>query len=193
MEAIESRLLGLAVIAALGYAVATIGMKMASGHWTIAALALIVLGFVAATQVEIILMREVSLGALYLIIIGIETLVVLTYAFAIGEGLSGRDAMGGAFVLAGAGGDLALAWHTPRPNSHRHAHRAMAFCRKREQGNIMRTQVAIIGGGPSGLLLGQLLHKSGIDTVILERQSRAHVLGPNSRGRAGGGAGPADG
>ncbi|WP_317057541.1 4-hydroxybenzoate 3-monooxygenase [Roseovarius rhodophyticola] len=41
----------------------------------------------------------------------------------------------------------------------------------------MRTQVAIIGGGPSGLLLGQLLHKSGIDTVILERQSRAHVLG----------------
>ena len=41
----------------------------------------------------------------------------------------------------------------------------------------MRTQVAIIGGGPSGLLLGQLLHKAGIDTVILERQSRAHVLG----------------
>lgn len=101
MEVIETRLLGLAVIAALGYAVATIGMKMASGHWTIVALALIVLGFVAATQVEIILMREISLGALYLIIIGIETLVVLTYAFAIGEGLSGRDAMGGAFVLAG--------------------------------------------------------------------------------------------
>lgn len=41
----------------------------------------------------------------------------------------------------------------------------------------MRTQVAIIGGGPSGLLLGQLLHKAGIDTVMLERQSRAHVLG----------------
>jgi len=46
----------------------------------------------------------------------------------------------------------------------------------------MRTQVAIIGGGPSGLLLGQLLHRAGIDTVILERQSRAHVL---SRVRAG--------
>jgi p-hydroxybenzoate 3-monooxygenase len=41
----------------------------------------------------------------------------------------------------------------------------------------MRTQVAIIGGGPSGLLLAQLLHKSGIDTVVLERQSRDHVLG----------------
>jgi p-hydroxybenzoate 3-monooxygenase len=41
----------------------------------------------------------------------------------------------------------------------------------------MRTQVAIIGGGPSGLLLGQLLLKAGIDTIILERRSRAHVLG----------------
>ena len=35
----------------------------------------------------------------------------------------------------------------------------------------MNTQVAIIGAGPSGLLLGQLLHKAGIDTVILERQT----------------------
>lgn len=46
----------------------------------------------------------------------------------------------------------------------------------------MRTQVCIIGGGPSGLLLGQLLHLRGIDTVILERRTRAHVL---SRIRAG--------
>ena len=41
----------------------------------------------------------------------------------------------------------------------------------------MRTQVAIIGAGPSGLLLGQLLHKAGIDTVIIERQSADYVLG----------------
>ena len=40
-----------------------------------------------------------------------------------------------------------------------------------------RTQVAIIGAGPSGLLLGQLLHKAGVDTVILERQSADYVLG----------------
>lgn len=44
-------------------------------------------------------------------------------------------------------------------------------------GKHMRTQVCIIGGGPSGLLLGQLLHQANIDTVILERQSREHVLG----------------
>ncbi len=47
---------------------------------------------------------------------------------------------------------------------------------------IRRTQVAIIGGGPAGLLLGQLLHRAGIDAVILERQSADHVL---SRIRAG--------
>jgi p-hydroxybenzoate 3-monooxygenase len=41
----------------------------------------------------------------------------------------------------------------------------------------MKTQVCIIGGGPSGLLLSQLLHLKGIDTVLLERQSREYVLG----------------
>ena len=46
----------------------------------------------------------------------------------------------------------------------------------------MRTQVAIVGGGPSGLLLSQLLHMRGIDTVVLERRTKAHVL---SRIRAG--------
>ena len=40
-----------------------------------------------------------------------------------------------------------------------------------------RTQVAIIGAGPAGLLLGQLLHRAGIANVILERQSADYVLG----------------
>jgi p-hydroxybenzoate 3-monooxygenase len=39
-----------------------------------------------------------------------------------------------------------------------------------------RTQVAIIGGGPAGLLLSHMLHLDGIDSVILERQSMDHVL-----------------
>ena len=46
----------------------------------------------------------------------------------------------------------------------------------------MRTQVAIIGSGPSGLLLGQLLTEVGIDNLIVERSSKEHVL---SRIRAG--------
>ena len=41
----------------------------------------------------------------------------------------------------------------------------------------LKTQVAIIGAGPSGLLLGQLLHNAGIDTVIVERQDPDYILG----------------
>jgi p-hydroxybenzoate 3-monooxygenase len=46
----------------------------------------------------------------------------------------------------------------------------------------MKVQVCIIGGGPSGLMLSQLLHLQGIDTIILEKSSRDYVL---SRIRAG--------
>ena len=41
----------------------------------------------------------------------------------------------------------------------------------------MRTQVAIVGAGPAGLLLGRLLERRGIDTLIVEQRSRDHVLG----------------
>lgn len=39
----------------------------------------------------------------------------------------------------------------------------------------LRTQVAIVGAGPAGLLLGQLLQRSGVDNVVLERRSREYV------------------
>jgi p-hydroxybenzoate 3-monooxygenase len=39
----------------------------------------------------------------------------------------------------------------------------------------MRTQVGIIGAGPAGLLLAHLLHRRGIDSVVLEQRSRAHI------------------
>jgi p-hydroxybenzoate 3-monooxygenase len=41
----------------------------------------------------------------------------------------------------------------------------------------VRTQVAIIGGGPAGLALSHLLHRAGIDTVVLERRGRSYVEG----------------
>ena len=41
----------------------------------------------------------------------------------------------------------------------------------------MKTQVCIIGGGPSGLMLSQLLHLQGIDTIVLEKHTRDYVLG----------------
>jgi p-hydroxybenzoate 3-monooxygenase len=47
---------------------------------------------------------------------------------------------------------------------------------------VSKTQVVIIGSGPAGLMLGHLLRQAGIDAIILERQTQAHVL---SRIRAG--------
>ncbi len=48
--------------------------------------------------------------------------------------------------------------------------------------NVMKTQVAIIGGGPSGMMLSHILAENGIDCVVLERKDKAYVL---SRIRAG--------
>lgn len=101
METIDFRLVILAVVAALGYWLATIGMKIASGNWSALALGFILVGFLAATRAEVVLMKGVSLGTLYLVIIAVETLIVLGYAYAIGEGLSLREAMGGACILLG--------------------------------------------------------------------------------------------
>jgi p-hydroxybenzoate 3-monooxygenase len=41
----------------------------------------------------------------------------------------------------------------------------------------VKTQVAIIGGGPAGLLLSQILHQAGIESIVLERRSRGYVEG----------------
>ena len=53
----------------------------------------------------------------------------------------------------------------------------MTLTAQNHQTHQTRTQVAIIGAGPSGLLLGQLLYKAGIDAIIIERQSPDYVLG----------------
>jgi p-hydroxybenzoate 3-monooxygenase len=41
----------------------------------------------------------------------------------------------------------------------------------------LRTQVGIVGAGPAGLLLAEMLHRHGVDSVVVEKHSRAHVLG----------------
>ena len=60
--------------------------------------------------------------------------------------------------------DITTSDHSPASLSH-----------QKEQ--VLRTKVAIIGAGPAGLLLGQLLHTYGIDNVILERHTGEYVLG----------------
>ncbi|MBY6004748.1 5-aminolevulinate synthase [Salipiger bermudensis] len=86
---------------AAGYAIATIGMKLsAQGHLP-AGLSLAIAGFLGAFLAEILLMRRAELSVVYLAIIAAETLLVLGYASWIGEGLSLRQTLGAAMVLAG--------------------------------------------------------------------------------------------
>ena len=98
---LESRTTVLILTAAIGYVIATIGMKLASDSWSPVAITLICVGFFSAALAEIVLMRGIDLGVLYLIIIAVETLAVMAYAFNIGEGLNPRQALGGLFVLFG--------------------------------------------------------------------------------------------
>jgi p-hydroxybenzoate 3-monooxygenase len=66
-------------------------------------------------------------------------------------------------------------WLDPSIVRHRLSRRQFAESQMRE--DHMRVQVVIIGSGPSGLLLGQLLGNAGIETVVLDRSSREHILG----------------
>ncbi|MCC5968509.1 MAG: 5-aminolevulinate synthase [Pararhodobacter sp.] len=94
-------LIALIVVSAIGYSVATIGMKFATTGLSAIALALILSGFMAATVAEIILLRNADLGVVYITIIGVETLLVLSFAAFIGEGLNLRGMLGAGFVLGG--------------------------------------------------------------------------------------------
>jgi small multidrug resistance pump len=101
MVLLQPGTLVLVIVAALGYSVATIGMKMGAHALTGAALAVLAVGFLAAAVSEIVLLKSADLGIVYIAIIGVETLVVLSYAWWIGEGLSLRQLGGAGMVLAG--------------------------------------------------------------------------------------------
>lgn len=91
----------LLVTAAGGYALATIGMKLASGSVTAFALVLVMLGMAAAAVAEIILLRNAELPVIYLAVIVTETLLVMVYAATIGETLSLSQLSGGLLVITG--------------------------------------------------------------------------------------------
>lgn len=91
----------LLLIAAFGYSIATMGMKIGSTGLTFLAIALMAIGFLAAAASEIVILRTADLGIVYITIIGIETLIVLSYAAMIGEGLDLRQMTGAGLVMAG--------------------------------------------------------------------------------------------
>lgn len=91
----------LVVGAAVGYAVATAGMKAASDGFTPVGITLGLVGFSIAFLAEIVLLRRADLSVIYIVIVAAETLLVLAYASWIGEGLNLRQAFGATMVLGG--------------------------------------------------------------------------------------------
>jgi drug/metabolite transporter (DMT)-like permease len=92
----------MALVAAGGYALATILMKLmaeATSPLLIAGVAAILAVTVTA---EVLLLRQVDLGLAYIAVIATETILVLGFAFVIGEPLTAREMAGGALVITGA-------------------------------------------------------------------------------------------
>lgn len=93
--------LPLILATAFGYAVATFGMKGVAEGFLYSGIALSIFGFLLAFVTEVLLMRQTHLSVLYVVIIGAETLLVLSVAFGIGEGFTLRQAFGALMVLSG--------------------------------------------------------------------------------------------
>ncbi len=91
----------LMTMTAVGYAVATLGMKLASEQLTTPAMALMVIGLAGAALAEIILLRQANLAVVYLGIIAFESLLVLLIAAAVGDTLGPRQLAGAAMLLLG--------------------------------------------------------------------------------------------
>lgn len=91
----------LMALTASGYAIATLGMKIASDQMNALALALMATGLAGAALAEITLLRQANLSVIYLGIIAVETILVLSVAALIGERLTPLQLSGGALVLVG--------------------------------------------------------------------------------------------
>lgn len=101
MTLLNNQALLLIALSAIGYGIATLGLKMGSNNPGWMPMGIIILGFGLAILAEIEVLRRVDIGVAYISIIGLETLIVLSYAWVIGEALNLRQVGGAGMVVAG--------------------------------------------------------------------------------------------
>lgn len=89
------------MLAALGYTVATVGMKLAADRSYSLAAVLILAGFALVVATEVFLLRRASMTIVYITIIGAETLMILVAGAMLGEVIDLRRVMGACCVVAG--------------------------------------------------------------------------------------------
>lgn len=93
--------IALILMAALGYSAATIGMKMGSSAVSGLAILIILFGLATAVFCEITVFRRIDLAPIYIAIIGVESLIVMTYAWYIGEAMTLRQISGAVLIVFG--------------------------------------------------------------------------------------------
>ena len=91
----------LALAAALGYSISTVLIKQYSLNFAYLPAVLLVAVLVGTIAAEVFLLRQVNLALAYVAIIATETVLVLCYSFAIGEGLTRQEMAGAVCVLVG--------------------------------------------------------------------------------------------
>ncbi|MCG6902746.1 MAG: 5-aminolevulinate synthase [Rhodobacter sp.] len=101
MAALASKPLLLLIICGFAYALATLAMKALSHSPTIFALGAVALCLAGAVLLEVIVLQRMELGTAYIAIIATESLIVVSIAAFIGEGLGPKELAGAALVLMG--------------------------------------------------------------------------------------------
>jgi len=91
----------LIALTAMGYAVATAGMKLSTDGTSIMALTLMAGGLTIAVIAEIALLRHVDMAMVYLAIIALETILILGLALLLGDGLTLGQVLGAGLVVTG--------------------------------------------------------------------------------------------
>jgi multidrug transporter EmrE-like cation transporter len=102
MQDIFTKPMHLIGLTSLFYVLATIAMKQAASGAGITAFAILAGCLALGAVFEILTFRQASMGAAYVTILAVETLLILGFAAAIGEGLAPREVAGAALVLSGA-------------------------------------------------------------------------------------------
>lgn len=89
------------VLAALGYTVATVGLKLAADRSYSLAAVLIIAGFLLVIVTEVFLLRRADMTVVYVTIIGVETIMILAAGAMMGEVVDMRRILGAGCVVAG--------------------------------------------------------------------------------------------
>ncbi len=101
MALIASKPLFLILVCAIAYGLSAVALKQASEAPGLALFLAVAACFAVAAVAEIAVLRQLDLGLAYIAIIGMESVLVVTYAVMIGEGFGPREAVGAGLVLTG--------------------------------------------------------------------------------------------